>query len=137
MGQLSSISKWSGLPILQRIHQPVLVVTGDDDPLTPVANAMMLTHLLPRGRMIVYPGEGHLIPLDPDSRAHSDIRDFFSASDLEQSPVWRGAATVSAEELRTALSTVGRQLPPWSRANAKMRRRWLNLGTSRQQPVRA
>ena len=130
-GQLASISRWSGLPILPHVRQPALVVAGDDDPLTPLVNGMMLTHLLPQGRMVVCRGEGHLIPLDVDSVAHPLIRDFLTARDLDESAAWEGAATVSAHEVRTALSRVGLQIPPWSRANAKARRRWLRLAGSR------
>ena len=125
-GQLASIARWSGLPILGRVRQPVLVVAGDDDPLTPVVNGMMLTHLLPHARLVVCHEEGHLIPLDPESAAHPLIREFLTTADVESSGVWQGGRTVSAAELRRALTRIGLQIPPWSTANARMRRRWLH-----------
>lgn len=125
LGQLASIAPWSGLPLLASIDKPVLVVAGDDDPLTPLVNGMMLTHLLPQGRMLVCRGEGHLIPLDADSTAHPVIREFLTAVDLDQSAAWNDAATVTSRELQIALASVGPQIPPLSIANAVMRRRWL------------
>jgi len=124
-GQLMSLATWSGLPALARIDAPVLVLSGDDDPLTPVANGMMLAHLLPDARLRVVRDEGHLMLLDADSACHSLLRDFICAEPLSQAPVWQQASTVSAEELRIALAGTGRQLPPWSIVNALMRRRWL------------
>lgn len=130
LGQLSTMATWSALPFLRRIEHPVLVVTGDDDPLTPVVNSMMMAHLLPHGRLLVFPGEGHLIPMDAESRAHPAIKEFLSAEQLDEAPVWRHAATVSAHELRVALARTRCQVPPLSIANAWMRRRWLPAGAA-------
>ena len=125
LGQLHSMATWTGLPLLPRIHHPTLVVVGDDDPLAPVVNGMIITHLLPRGRLLVFPDEGHLLVLDADSDCQADIRDFLTAEPLERSDAWARAARVDGEQLRTALQRVGRQVPPWSVANALARRRWL------------
>jgi len=124
-GQMASIAPWSGLPRLARVNHPTLVLAGDDDPLTPVVNGMMLAHLLPNGRLTVLSGEGHLMVMDADSMAHPAIREFLSAQSLDKAPVWQQAVTVSGAQLQAALATSGRQLPPWSIANARMRRRWL------------
>ena len=125
LGQMASMAPWSSLPILPRITHETLVVAGDDDPLTPLVNGMMLAHLLPNGRLLVVPGEGHLMPLDPSSASHQPILEFLTASELEGTSVWNEAGTVSAADLGAALDQVGTQLPPWSIANACMRRRWL------------
>ena len=127
LGQLASIAPWSALPFHERIEQPVLVLAGDDDPLTPVANGMIIAHQLPNGRLVVLRDEGHLMLLDPDSECHAAIRDFLFTEALEESETWQQAATVNAEELRIALAASGVQLPPWSILNAVMRRRWLDL----------
>jgi pimeloyl-ACP methyl ester carboxylesterase len=126
LGQLLSLSTWSGLPLLARIEHPALVLAGDDDPLTPPANGMLLTHLLPRGRLIVFPGEGHLMLMDDDSRSHAAILDFLEAEPLDQSAVWQEASTVDAEELKTAVAGKSWQLPPMSVVGALVRRRWLS-----------
>jgi len=129
-GQLASMKSWSALPMLAGIRHPVLVLAGDDDPLTPVVNAMMLSYLLPNGRLKVFPDEGHLMMLDSTSPALPAIREFLAADDLDAAPVWQTAKSVTAEELRTALAQPGFQLPPWSITNARMRRQWLGLDGS-------
>lgn len=58
LGQLASMSRWSGLPLLPHLRPPTLVLAGDDDPLTPVANAMMIARLIPKARLVVLAGRG-------------------------------------------------------------------------------
>lgn len=130
--QVASLSTWSGLPLLGRIRHPVLVVAGDDDPLTPVANAKLMAHLLPNARLLVIPGEGHLMLLDSDSAAPGPIREFLGAEDLPRAAVWTGAREVDAGELAAALADVGRQLQPfpWAPVSSLRRRRWLDPGRS-------
>lgn len=126
--QVASLATWSGLPLLGRIRHPVLVVAGDDDPLSPVANAKILTHLLPNARLQVVPGEGHLMPLDDTSIAPPMVREFLLAADHDRSQPWMTGRQVDAAELRSALSGRRLQLQPWPWApvSALQRRRWLN-----------
>jgi poly(3-hydroxyoctanoate) depolymerase len=133
-GQLMSMSRWSGLPILPGIEQPVLVVTGDDDPLTPVVNGMMITHMLPNGRLLVCPGEGHLMVMDEDSIAQPAIKEFLGAESVEKTKAWKRAVSVDADELRIALFAAPMQMPPLSIFNANMRRRWLPTAGSAGKP---
>lgn len=130
VGQMFSMAGWSGLPLLARIKHPVLVVTGDDDPLTPVVNGMMLTHLLPNGRLLVCRDEGHLIAMDEESVAHPVIREFLTAPRLDRAKGWGEARRVDAEELEIALFGAPFQLPPLSILNARKRREWIRLPKS-------
>lgn len=57
--QLAAGAGWTSLPFLPLIRQPTLIVSGDDDPLIPLANARLLHALIPRSRLHVYSG-GHL-----------------------------------------------------------------------------
>src|SRR5262249_27688446 len=57
--QLASGAGWTSLPFLPLIRQPTLIVSGDDDPLIPLANARLMHSLIPRSRLHVYHG-GHL-----------------------------------------------------------------------------
>lgn len=125
LGQLASISRWSGMPISRKITQPALVVSGDDDPLTPLVNGMMLSHLLPNSRLLVCEGEGHLIPLDAESTAHPLIRDFLCADDVEQSTAWLEAETVTEADVRRGLAQLRHRIPPWTTSNKRIRRRYL------------
>jgi poly(3-hydroxyalkanoate) depolymerase len=55
--QLLAIGTWSSLPLLPLIGQPVLVISGDDDPIVPVVNARIMTTLLPRSTLHVFAGD--------------------------------------------------------------------------------
>lgn len=86
------------------VPHPVLVVAGTDDPLTSVVNGMIMTHLLPQGRLLVAHGEGHLMLLDSRSAALTPLHEFFEADELADSQVRQQATTVDAEQLDTALA---------------------------------
>jgi pimeloyl-ACP methyl ester carboxylesterase len=88
---------------LKQVTAQTLVVTGDDDPVMPLGNALLLAHYIPRARLAVAPGEGHLLLLDDRSRCLPVIRNFLSAATVSRSRVWREAITVDAEMLEDAL----------------------------------
>ncbi len=55
--QLLAIGTWSSLPFLPFIGQPVLVISGDADPIVPLVNARIMSTLLPRSTLQVYSGD--------------------------------------------------------------------------------
>ena len=57
--QLAAGAGWTSLPFLPLLRQPTLILSGDDDPLIPLANARLLRLLIPHSRLHVYQG-GHL-----------------------------------------------------------------------------
>ena len=57
--QLLAGAGWTSLPFLPLIRQPALILSGDDDPLIPLANARLMHSLIPRSQLHVYHG-GHL-----------------------------------------------------------------------------
>jgi poly(3-hydroxyalkanoate) depolymerase len=57
--QLAAGVGWSSLPALPLVRQPTLVLAGDDDPIVPLVNARIMTHLLPRATLHVF-HDGHL-----------------------------------------------------------------------------
>lgn len=57
--QLIAGMAWSSLPALPLIRQPVLVLAGSDDPIVPVANARLMTQLLPHATLHIF-DDGHL-----------------------------------------------------------------------------
>lgn len=57
-------------PTLASIDAPVLVLVGDEDVLTPPADAEAMAAALPDARLVRVPGAGHLLPLErPDAVA--------------------------------------------------------------------
>jgi poly(3-hydroxyoctanoate) depolymerase len=62
--QLAAITGWTSAHWLHRIQQPTLVLAGDDDPVVPLANARLLACRIPRARLHVVRGGGHLFLID-------------------------------------------------------------------------
>ena len=47
------------MPFLRRLRQPTLIMSGDDDPIIPLANAKMMHRLIRGSRLHIFQG-GHL-----------------------------------------------------------------------------
>jgi poly(3-hydroxyalkanoate) depolymerase len=62
--QLSATMGWSSARWLHRMRQPILVLAGEVDPVTPLANARIIAAGAPNAELRVVPGGGHLFPLD-------------------------------------------------------------------------
>lgn len=123
-GQISALGSWTSLPWLNRIKAPTLVVCGDDDPLVPQANSVLLARRIPRARLVVAPGEGHLLLFDDNGKAPSSIRDFLTAPSLRESRAWREATKVDAAAERAALRDSGPGALPWGALNRLFRSRF-------------
>jgi pimeloyl-ACP methyl ester carboxylesterase len=119
--QLAALAGDPGtLPWLHRVRQPTLVVAGDDDPVIPLANALLLAQRLPDARLLVAPGEGHLLLLDPQSRALPAIRDFVCGEEVE----WGEAVEVSRETLDAELRAASDGQHPLALMSAGVRAFW-------------
>ena len=57
--QLTAGAGWTSVPFLPLLRQPTLIMSGDDDPIIPLANARLMHLLIPKSRLHVYHG-GHL-----------------------------------------------------------------------------
>ena len=62
--QLWGIVGWSSWYFLDRIPHETLVISGDDDPLVPVANARLLAERIPNAVLEIVEGAGHLFLWD-------------------------------------------------------------------------
>lgn len=128
-GQILALTSWSSLPWLETIETPTLVVTGDDDPLVPMANSYLLARRIKKARLFVAKDEGHLLLFDEDGAAHSPIREFLEAPSLEASPFWRGLTRVRDPELKEVLSRTGPGPWPWGALSSMSRRRLSTAGS--------
>jgi poly(3-hydroxyoctanoate) depolymerase len=88
-GQMIGAAAWSTLPSLPTIIAPTLIVMGDDDPLVPPANGALLAERISEARLLVAPGEGHLLLMDPESAVLEPIREFLGTRNLGSAPIWR------------------------------------------------
>jgi poly(3-hydroxyalkanoate) depolymerase len=57
--QLTAGAGWTSVPFLPLLRQPTLIVSGDDDPIIPLANAHLMHRLIPHSQLHVFHG-GHL-----------------------------------------------------------------------------
>jgi poly(3-hydroxyoctanoate) depolymerase len=64
MYRLAPLFGWTSLPCLWTIRNPTLVIAGDDDPVTPLVNHRVIAALVPRARLHIVRGGGHLVLLD-------------------------------------------------------------------------
>jgi len=85
--QVLAGSAYTSLPWLHRVQAPTLVVSGLCDRLVPPANGVLLAGELPHSRLLLVPGEGHLLLFDPSSAALPSLADFFASG--EASSAWR------------------------------------------------
>jgi pimeloyl-ACP methyl ester carboxylesterase len=57
--QYWAVLRWSRMPWIWSLQQPTLILSGDDDPLVPLASAKIMQCLIPHAQLYVYNG-GHL-----------------------------------------------------------------------------
>ena len=66
--------------LLGKMSRPALVVVGEEDALTPRADADGMQRLLPRSRLVEIPGAGHLSAMEDPEAFASALADFLSAN---------------------------------------------------------
>ena len=89
--QLLGAFGWSSLPFLSQIPHETLVISGDDDPLIPIANAKMLARHIPHARLEIVKRGGHLLLWDDAENMSRRISRFVDAKSAAEAP----AASVS------------------------------------------
>ncbi|HJY93869.1 MAG TPA: poly(3-hydroxyalkanoate) depolymerase [Streptosporangiaceae bacterium] len=57
--QLTAGAGWTSVPFLPLLRQRTLILSGDDDPIIPLANARLMKLLIPKARLHIFHG-GHL-----------------------------------------------------------------------------
>jgi pimeloyl-ACP methyl ester carboxylesterase len=121
--QVASLTVPPGsLPWLHTLPHRTLVLAGDDDPVLPVVNSLLLAERIPRARLLVARGEGHLLLLDPDSGVHPVIRHFLMCDDPRSSQAFAGTIEVDEPMVRQALHEEDGKVPhPVSVLNAMTR----------------
>lgn len=64
MWQLAAYSAWTSLPWLHQLTQPTLVMGGEEDPMAPAANSVLLARRIPDAQLYIVPRGGHLFLFD-------------------------------------------------------------------------
>jgi pimeloyl-ACP methyl ester carboxylesterase len=119
--QMWALSTWTSLPWLDRIQAPTLVVVGDDDPLVPLSNALIMAARIPNARLYVGEHEGHFQLLDEHSGAVGAIREFLTAANLDDAPAWRSALRIDQAHVDHQIRSDGLGGLPWGAASALFR----------------
>jgi poly(3-hydroxyalkanoate) depolymerase len=83
--QLSAGAGWTSIPFLPLLRQPTLILSGNDDPLIPLANATLLRFLIPNARLHVYAG-GHLSLVTEAAELAPVVDRFLTADDPRRDP---------------------------------------------------
>ena len=83
--RMAGLFGWTSLPWLWAISQPTLILAGDDDPVTPLMNHRLMAALIPRARLHVAAGGGHLVLLDSAHQIAPVVTGFLQ-QDLAASP---------------------------------------------------
>jgi pimeloyl-ACP methyl ester carboxylesterase len=65
--------------LLRDFDSPVLVMVGEEDTLTPLAEAETMIELLPHGRLIRIPAAGHLAAAEAPGPFNQALREFLAA----------------------------------------------------------
>jgi len=75
--QLTAMMGYSTLTFIRRIKCKSLVIMGDQDQIVPLVNGRFLNYMLPRSRLKIIKGAGHLFLLTRREETIQIIRDFF------------------------------------------------------------
>jgi poly(3-hydroxyoctanoate) depolymerase len=75
--QQLAIAGWSSLPWLTLLRQPTLIVAGDDDPVIPLPNALLMARLIPDATVHVI-DDGHLFMISSTARTAEVVSEFLS-----------------------------------------------------------
>jgi len=113
--QLTAGAGWTSVPFLPLLRQRTLILSGDDDPIIPLANARLMKLLIPKARLHVFHG-GHL-GLVSEAAELAPIVDAFLTAPLpvlEVFPMASSGRTALTDGdfylIEQALDTEGRQL---------------------------
>lgn len=74
--QLMAFAGWSSLPFLSLLTMPVMIMADEEDQLVPPANAHFLHNAIPRSRIEMFHGGGHLFMLSQRDRFVEKLRPF-------------------------------------------------------------
>jgi pimeloyl-ACP methyl ester carboxylesterase len=106
--QLLALAAGPGsLAWLGEVTTETLVLAGDDDPVMPLPNALLLARYIPTARLFVARGEGHLLLMDDRSSVLPIIQSFLTTPSVEKSRAWRESVAVDDNALRSALGSSG------------------------------
>jgi pimeloyl-ACP methyl ester carboxylesterase len=85
--QIMGGATWSSWHLLDKIRHETLVISGDDDPLIPVANPKYIASKIPNATLDIVEHAGHLMLCDDARHLGERIRRFIGPQLDEQAKV--------------------------------------------------
>jgi poly(3-hydroxyalkanoate) depolymerase len=82
--QLIAMIGWTSAPFLPFLGPKTMIMMGDDDNIVPLANGRILKTLIPRSRLEVIKGGGHLFLVSMADETVPLIEDFLADTQTEQ-----------------------------------------------------
>jgi poly(3-hydroxyalkanoate) depolymerase len=82
-GQMLAMLGWTSLPFLPLMRKPTLVMMGDRDRIVPLINGKILKAFLPKGRLHVVEGGGHLFIISRLKEIAPVLRSFLDEDAIE------------------------------------------------------
>jgi poly(3-hydroxyalkanoate) depolymerase len=89
--QLFAMIGWTSVFFLPLLRQKTLILMGDADNIVPVANGHILSTLIPRARLEIVPGGGHLFLVSRAGEVAPLIEAFLREPDSDKEPRRRAA----------------------------------------------
>ena len=69
-------------PTLESITVPTLVLVGEEDTLTPVSDALVMSSAIRGSRLVTVPAAGHLAPLEQPAVVNAAIAEFLDVAEI-------------------------------------------------------
>ena len=95
MYRMAPLFGWTSLPWLWTIRQPTLIISGDDDPITPHINHTLMTLMMRDARLYTVKGGGHLALVDSPDQVVPVIADFLGGGRRRPRPRLRSLQRAS------------------------------------------
>lgn len=120
--QLAAGAGWTSLPFLPLLVQPTLIVSGDDDPIIPLANARIMHKLIPNSTLHVFKG-GHLGLVTEAAELAPVIGQFLAGAVPVGSVLANGSATTATAAESAGLTGLAKLAwRAWRARRARVRR---------------
>jgi pimeloyl-ACP methyl ester carboxylesterase len=72
----NSIERKDGTNVLRSLTCPVMILCGENDRVTPLADHYEMARLVPQAKLVVMPGSGHMTPLENPAAVIEALRDW-------------------------------------------------------------
>lgn len=80
----NNILRKDGAGVLAGLSCPVLILCGEEDRLTPLAEHQAMACLVPQAKLVAVPGSGHMTPIENPAAVNAALRAWLQSGDENQ-----------------------------------------------------